>query len=248
MDTRRIWIRRFILGSATALTGPEWSATLLAEVSYPSEAAIRVKPGDYPALLAPGGSVQLQFNELRKPFTLTRVAADRFVTLDSVCKHAGCTVGRFISANGHMRCPCHGSRYDIEGRVFRDAEGNSTEPAPSDLERFGTVYDPAADTVTITIPGLALAVDSISVQQADAAGGLRLKLMFPVTEFSSYEVLHSPDLRGAPSPVAFSLTAAGSADRMWVTPERNGVLPVFVDSAGSKGFFVVRLRLARISG
>ncbi|RYD22700.1 MAG: hypothetical protein EOP88_07115, partial [Verrucomicrobiaceae bacterium] len=117
--SRRAWVKQFVLGTAAALTGPRWIGNVLADVgSTPAGAAVlRLKVTDFPALAEPGGSVQMVFNEIMKPFTLNRVSTDRFVTLDSVCTHAGCTVGKFIVANNRMRCPCHGSRYDIEGRV-----------------------------------------------------------------------------------------------------------------------------------
>ena len=35
--------------------------------------------------------MQVNFIDYLKPFTLNRVSADRFVTLDSVCTHSDCT-------------------------------------------------------------------------------------------------------------------------------------------------------------
>ena len=67
------------------------------------------------------------------------------------------------------------SRYDIEGRVFRNASGNSTEPAPSDLKQFATTYDVATGIIAITIPDLALAVHSLKVVQRNGSGNPRLK-------------------------------------------------------------------------
>ncbi|RYD32261.1 MAG: hypothetical protein EOP85_21910 [Verrucomicrobiaceae bacterium] len=186
------------------------------------------------------------FNEILKPFTLNRVSVDRFVTLDSVCTHAGCTVGRFIVANNRMRCPCHGSRYDIEGRVFRDENGVSTEPAPDDLARFATGYDVESGIISITIPNLALGVRSINVARQGPEDSIRLKLVFPVTALSVYEIRHLTEPGVPGTLVGFSMTPDGPADRMSVVPMEDGDFSVYVDSSGPRGFFVVGLRLTPV--
>lgn len=246
--SRRDWVKRFALGAAAALTGPRWVGSVLADVEpAPGAAVLRLRSADMPALAEPGGSVQMIFNEIFKPFTLNRVAVDRFVTLDSVCTHSGCTVGRFIVANNRMRCPCHGSRYDIEGRVFRDASGISTEPAPDDLARFATSYDAEHDIIAITIPQVALGVKSIVVARRGPEESIRLKLVFPVTAFSVYEIRHQADLMASAYPIGFSTTLDGPADRMAAFPEADGDFTVYVDSTGPRGFFVIGLRLTPVA-
>jgi cytochrome b6-f complex iron-sulfur subunit len=44
-----------------------------------------------------------------------------FLALSLVCSHLGCTVE---SSGDGLACPCHGSRYDLHGRVVR---GPATE-------------------------------------------------------------------------------------------------------------------------
>lgn len=50
-----------------------------------------------------------------------------FRAFTSVCTHEGCDVNAF--ATGRIRCPCHGSQYDISGQVV-------VGPAPLPLRRF----------------------------------------------------------------------------------------------------------------
>lgn len=242
---RRGWVKRFVLGTVASLSAPRWVATVLADPGdpVPGPAVLRLKIADYPALAAPGGSVQLVFNEIIKPFTLNRVSEDRFVTLDSICTHAGCTVGRFIVADNRMRCPCHGSRYDIEGRVFRDTNGDSTEPAQRDLNRFETSFDPENKMVSITIPGLVLGIHSLTVHQAAEDGTLRLKLRFPVTAFAKYEIRHQTALDGPFSVVPFATTPTGPANQTMLAPDFDGSATAYVDATGSLGFYVVTLKL-----
>ncbi|GAA5122237.1 Rieske 2Fe-2S domain-containing protein [Luteolibacter yonseiensis] len=272
--TRRRWVKQFIIGTATTLVGLRGSGNVCAEVttSGPGAAVIRLKVADLlvmipdeagtprpvAVLAVPGGSVQYQFNTGFPPFTLTRVESDRFVTLDSVCKHQGCTVGRYKSFEvgmddsvqppvpihrSYMYCRCHGSRYDIEGRVFRDAEGVSTEPAKADLNRFQTSYDPAADIVSITIPDLALHIRSTKVERKGPGEMVRLKLEFPVTAFSEYEISHTKDFTTPSTPVRFSLTPNGVADQTSLSTFSDQLSTVYVDAEGASGFFMVGLVL-----
>ncbi|MEK7952230.1 Rieske (2Fe-2S) protein [Luteolibacter soli] len=242
--TRRTWVKRFVLGSATALLGPQWAGTVLAEQSS-GPAVLRLKISDYPPLAEPLGSIQLVFIDYLKPFTLNRVDATTFVTLDSKCTHQGCTVGRYAVVDGvaRMRCPCHGSRYDIEGKVFRDSNGQSTEPAQNDIARFPTTFDATSGIVSISIPDLALSVRSISMQTRDQNGNLRLKLQFPVTGYAKYEIRHAEKPDGPFTVIPFSLTPAGPANATELFPELDGTVSAYVDATGPKGFYAVALKL-----
>ena len=57
----------------------------------------------------------------------------------SVCTHQACNVDNFASSQ--IRCPCHGSRYDTEGRVVQG-------PARTSLTEFQV--ERIGDAVTIT--------------------------------------------------------------------------------------------------
>ncbi|MCR9192662.1 MAG: ubiquinol-cytochrome c reductase iron-sulfur subunit [Gammaproteobacteria bacterium] len=57
-----------------------------------------------------------------------------YLVLVGVCTHLGCTPEyktkdpRFVKDNGGFYCPCHGSRFDLAGRVYRHV------PAPINME------------------------------------------------------------------------------------------------------------------
>jgi cytochrome b6-f complex iron-sulfur subunit len=59
------------------------------------------------------------------PALLIRTA-EGFVALSLVCTHLGCTV---TAGSDGFACPCHGSRYDMQGRVVRG-------PAQRQLQRL----------------------------------------------------------------------------------------------------------------
>jgi len=73
----------------------------------------------------PPGSVTL--NKEQKVFVV-RAKEGYFYAVSAVCTHLGCIVN-WKSEEGIITCPCHGSKFDREGRVF---EG----PAPRALPRF----------------------------------------------------------------------------------------------------------------
>ena len=50
------------------------------------------------------------------------------VAIYKVCTHLGCIYG-WIPANNRYECPCHGSKYRLDGRRIES-------PAPRDLDRF----------------------------------------------------------------------------------------------------------------
>lgn len=59
-------------------------------------------------------------------YVLTQPTAGVFNGFSSVCPHRGCKVSEVIDAN--IVCPCHGSRFDLEGAVVNG-------PAVKPLER-----------------------------------------------------------------------------------------------------------------
>jgi cytochrome b6-f complex iron-sulfur subunit len=71
-------------------------------------------------------------------FLVSRSSATSFVALTAVCTHQGCTVSDFENQN--YVCPCHGSRYSLNGSVVQG-------PAPSSLRQFTTDF--ANDVLTI---------------------------------------------------------------------------------------------------
>ncbi len=52
--------------------------------------------------------------------------------VSAICTHMGCTIG-WNADERTWDCPCHGSRYSIEGKVLRG-------PAKKDLERVEIDY------------------------------------------------------------------------------------------------------------
>ena len=75
--------------------------------------------------------------------------ADGFRALSSVCTHLGC-ITRYQPDERIIACPCHGSRFDLDGEVLAG-------PAPRPLPRFamdlGTEGEIQVDTAEVVAPG-----------------------------------------------------------------------------------------------
>lgn len=85
---------------------------------------LKTKPSPKKVVLS--AAVSAVPNEGALVFKDERVAIARngagFYALSLVCTHLGCTVS--VTAEG-LFCPCHGSRFDVEGNVMK---GPATRP------------------------------------------------------------------------------------------------------------------------
>ena len=59
---------------------------------------------------------------------VTQPATGRFEGLSAVCTHTGCIVDKV--ADGLIECPCHGSRYHLDGTVARGPAPRALTPRP----------------------------------------------------------------------------------------------------------------------
>jgi cytochrome b6-f complex iron-sulfur subunit len=106
-----------IAGVGTAITGFRF---LEPSVVYEEDARVAVgKPDEIP----PGTVLVIPKHGLY----VIRSAAG-FFALSSVCTHLGCMT-RYVPENAQIACPCHGSRFSIEGKV-------TGGPAPRPLRRL----------------------------------------------------------------------------------------------------------------
>lgn len=97
------------------------------------------KISENPELQMVGGIVVFDQAAGRKIF-VQRTSDTEFLALSAICTHAGCTVE--FNGSNRFNCPCHGSSYDIEGKVING-------PAQRPLDDFPTAV--AGDDVTISL-------------------------------------------------------------------------------------------------
>lgn len=72
-------------------------------------------------------------------FLVGHTAPTTFVALSAICTHQTCTIAGF--SNQTYVCPCHGSTFDINGRVLGG-------PAPTSLHQYPTQFTDGVLTIT----------------------------------------------------------------------------------------------------
>lgn len=75
-------------------------------------------------------------------FWVSNVANEGFIILYAVCTHLGC-LPKWSESNNRFECPCHGSKFQLNGRYI---EG----PAPRSLDRFRTTLTFEDGTTAVT--------------------------------------------------------------------------------------------------
>jgi Rieske Fe-S protein len=77
---------------------------------------IRIQLQEAPSLDLPNGAISLATTERGElNIFILKIAENEFIALSSICTHLGCRVRK---ARDGFDCPCHGSRYDLHGKVI----------------------------------------------------------------------------------------------------------------------------------
>ncbi|MGY0497807.1 QcrA and Rieske domain-containing protein [Nocardia sp. FBN12] len=97
------------LAVAATLTACGSSATSESAPAAPAE------PGAPAGALAKVADVPVGGGVIVGDTVVTQPTAGNFVGLSSTCTHAGCKVATV--AKGTINCPCHGSRFGLDGAV-----------------------------------------------------------------------------------------------------------------------------------
>ncbi len=84
---------------------------------------------------------------------------DGLLALSMVCTHLGCLF-KWVPANNRFECPCHGSKFDANGRKI-PGQG----PAPRNLDRFAVaVKTPAGSNTTSPTGGPVKVEGAVSIE------------------------------------------------------------------------------------
>jgi Rieske Fe-S protein len=93
----------------------------------PSEGATAPRtPGS--AALASTADVPVGSGLIVDDVVLTQPSAGVFKAFSTVCTHAGCAVSKI--ADGTIDCPCHGSKFNLDGTVAKGPASRPLDPKP----------------------------------------------------------------------------------------------------------------------
>ena len=120
-----VYSRRDFLKKSTAVLGVGAVVTSSAQLAcIPSTApAMKAQLTNHrinfetaiPELVQIGDGVKLEHNDLEYPILLIKTSESSFAALSTECMHLGCQVRMQRTV---LRCPCHGSVYDLNGGVL----------------------------------------------------------------------------------------------------------------------------------
>jgi Rieske Fe-S protein len=123
---------------ASLLTKAASGAESLSAADVPESKTVDVR-----SLTAPGQSLLAPFQGPDGASVLiVRETNTAYAALSLLCTHMGCPVN--LPIHGILTCPCHGSEFDLEGKVQRG-------PAAYPLGRYTTRYNAKQATVTVTL-------------------------------------------------------------------------------------------------
>ncbi|MBI4553175.1 MAG: ubiquinol-cytochrome c reductase iron-sulfur subunit [Candidatus Latescibacteria bacterium] len=132
--------RSFLTQSGMALLGTGLALGCAAMTTLevaPQNGRLVVDTAMFQELAEVGGAIHVKPSRLSDPLLLIRTGAEEYRAVSTICTHLGCQVRKTRLA---LRCPCHGSVYDFEGRVING-------PAKQSLLAYAV--DVAGTTVTI---------------------------------------------------------------------------------------------------
>src|SRR5580765_3108009 len=141
--SRRQFIKTIFVSTAcSSLLAGDWVATVVAEVQSSAgltNGNLRLTISDFPPLLQDFGSVRLGTSTIVSgvsgprpsglfyPVIINRAPGQVFYAMSAECTHEGCAVPTFNATQKYIQCPCHGSRYAIDGKLLRGPAGFSLQ-------------------------------------------------------------------------------------------------------------------------
>ena len=118
-----------LVGACSSPTSPTNAPALPIVNGSTASGGVAVTIDSGSPLAAVGGAALVQTSV--GDFLVSRTAQDSFVALTAMCTHQACTITGF--SNSDYVCPCHGSTFDVNGRVLGG-------PAPAPLHQFTTSF------------------------------------------------------------------------------------------------------------
>jgi cytochrome b6-f complex iron-sulfur subunit len=96
----------------------------------------------FPQLRDPGGGLVGRAEGVKEPIAIAREEVARFTAVVAMCTHMACIL-RFNQLNVSLDCPCHGSVFELDGRVV-------TGPAVRPLATLQTEFDGQSLAILMT--------------------------------------------------------------------------------------------------
>jgi cytochrome b6-f complex iron-sulfur subunit len=131
----------FLESCKNQITNPANTGTNLQTINTTSSNGNIILNVDSSSPLANTGSAAL-VNYQSGSLLVDHPSDNTFNALSAVCTHQGCIVSSYDAGSSQFVCPCHGSRYDVNGQVKQG-------PASYPLTKYQTQF--ANNKLTIKV-------------------------------------------------------------------------------------------------
>lgn len=199
---------------------------------------LNIQPDDYPVLAETGGSVRLGFNPIRSnhqpdgtlhPILINRLESGQLIALNAECPHASCAIRTYSQSTNTHSCPCHASRFRIDGRRI-------SGPSPFGLEVLESETCPDG-SLNVLVPRLKF---SITSKVLDLGIFKRVRIEFPARRKVSYQVVFKSEIEEDWQAVSFATREGGPLSQSVFQGE--GLLAsLFVAVPKDQGLFAVQI-------
>ena len=250
LSTRREVVKSLLWGSALSVVGQKvMSQAIVGQIHAAGPVSIgslKLKISDFPVLAAANGSLRLGSSGIGSdksplgiypPLIINRGTSSSFYALDARCPHAGCVVGTYKTSASCMTCPCHSSKFKLDG-------GFLNGPANISLIRY-PVSEPQPGFISIEIEEM-----TVHVTVKPLSGNPRhpFKLTFLAFEHITYEVRFRGFNSETSRVLPFSLTADSTAQQssllLITTPDDDTSL--YIDPPTENGMIQVAIQMRTV--
>ncbi|KAB2878721.1 Rieske (2Fe-2S) protein [bacterium] len=134
--------RNFLASALTATSGlvlgnlassSSLNATGILDETHTGGNSLSINIEDYPELKEAGGYKVLKevaIGDMTDSIIIVRKSDTDFLVYSSICRHKKCNV-KYKKERDLFVCPCHGSTYDINGKVIKG-------PSQGDIPKYKT--------------------------------------------------------------------------------------------------------------
>ncbi len=243
-EPRRRFLRTLVYGSVLSGLGSTiFKETVHADIGVEltsSVGTLRIRLEDYPSLAQPTGSIRIGVNPLRSnhlpngtffPILINRLDDQELVCLSAECTHASCAVRPFSPrAKAHI-CPCHGSRFNLDGSRIGG-------PASSELERYDSEIV-NEEILEIKVPRLGFNMNGCFEKTMSPCP---LRLEFPARRGVTYQVIRKESMNASWMPSTFALEAGQPPTHTELKGD-DSIRSVYVPEVGEQGFYAIEVKL-----
>jgi cytochrome b6-f complex iron-sulfur subunit len=145
--SRRLFLRSVFVTSSSFVMGLLWNTKTASATSHFRKGfgkdSVTVNVEDYEELKQDGGFIvikELTLGDTTDNLIIVRLSEKEYLVLSSVCRHKKCNV-KYKDERKQFVCPCHGSTYDLTGKVVKG-------PSTGDIPQYDAVLSGSKLTIS----------------------------------------------------------------------------------------------------